>query len=86
MFYKKNYWLVFGGISLLLSGFVFSWNLGRETMTTIQTSSGAFSSIADSGFVSSGEIQEMPDEVLEVAVSELKSTPFWTMKDVAHDF
>lgn len=55
-------------------------------MTTIQTSSGAFSSIADSGFVSSGEIQEMPDEVLEVAVSELKSTPFWTMKDVAHDF
>ena len=55
-------------------------------MTTVQTSSGAFSSIADSGFVSSGEIQEMPDEVLEVAVSELKSTPFWTMKGVAHDF
>ena len=41
-------------------------------MTTIQTSS--------------GEVQEMPDEVLEVAVSELKSTPFWTMKGVAHDF
>lgn len=55
-------------------------------MTTIQTSSGAFSSIADSGFVSSGEVQEMTDEVLEVAVSELKSTPFWTMKGVAHDF
>lgn len=86
MFYKKNYWLVFGGIFLLLSGFVFSRNLGRETMTTVQTSSGAFSSIADSGFISSGEIQEMPDEVLEVAVSELKSTPFWTMKGVTHDF
>lgn len=55
-------------------------------MTTVQASSGAFSSIADSGFISSGEIQEMPDEVLEVAVSELKSTPFWTMKGVAHDF
>lgn len=86
MFYKKNYWLVFGGIFLLLSGFVFSRNWGREMMTTIQTSSGAFSSIADSGFISSGEVQEMTDEVLEVAVSELKSTPFWTMKGVAHDF
>lgn len=86
MFYKKNYWLVFGGISLLLSSFVFSWNWGRETMTTIQTSSGAFSSIADSGFISSGEVQEMTDEVLEAAVDELRSTPFWTMKGVAHDF
>jgi hypothetical protein len=55
-------------------------------MTTIQTSSGAFSSIADSGFVSSGGVQETMDEVLEVAISELKSTPFWTMKGVAHDF
>ena len=55
-------------------------------MTTIQTSSGAFPSIADSGFVSSGEVQELTDEVLEVAVSELKYTPFWTMKGVAHDF
>lgn len=55
-------------------------------MTTIQTSSGAFSSIADSGFISSGEVQEMTDEVLEVAVSGLKSTPFRTMKGVAHDF
>ena len=72
MFYKKNYWLVFGGIFLLLSGFVFSRNWGRETMTTIQTSS--------------GEVQETTDEVLEVAVSGLKSTPFWTMKGVAHDF
>jgi hypothetical protein len=86
MFYKKNYWLVFGGIFLLLSGFVFSRNWGRGIMTTIQTSSGAFSSIADSGFISSGGVQEMTDEVLEVAVSELKSTPFWTMKGVAHDF
>ena len=72
MFYKKNYWLVFGGIFLLLSGFVFSRNWGRGIMTTIQTSSGG--------------VQEMTDEVLEVAVSELKSTPFWTMKGVAHDF
>lgn len=55
-------------------------------MTTIQTSSGAFSSIADSGFISSGEVQEMTDEVLEVAVSGFKSTPFRTMKGVAHDF
>ena len=86
MFYKKNYWLVFGGIFLLLSGFVFSRNWGRETMTTIQTSSGAFSSIADSGFISSGGVLEMTDEVLEAAVDELKSTPFWTMKGVAHDF
>lgn len=86
MFYKKNYWLAFGGVFLLLSGFVFSRNWGRETMTTIQTSSGAFSSIADSGFISSGEVQEMTDEVLEVAVSGLKSTPFRTMKGVAHDF
>ena len=86
MFYKKNYWLVFGGIFLLLSGFVFSRNWGREMMTTIQTSSGAFSSIADSGFVSSGEVLEMADEVLEAAVDELRSTPFWTMKGVAHDF
>ena len=45
-------------------------------MTTIQTSSGAFSSIADSGFISSGGVLEMTDEVLEVTVSELKSTPF----------
>lgn len=55
-------------------------------MATIQTSSGAFSSIADSGFVSSGEVLEMADEVLEAAVDELRSTPFWTMKGVAHDF